>query len=264
MRALLTLLAFCLAALPAPAQSRLEVDVELALMVDVSRSMTTSEIEIQRRGYAEAIRSPEVMAAVRSGLLGQIAITYVEWAGAGRSRTIVPWQVITSPAEAEAVAAVLDEPFALGMRRTSISFAIESAARSIEQNSFAGLRRVIDISGDGPNNAGIPVLEARAKALAAGLTINGLPLLTQDGLYERWNISDLAGYYRDCVIGGPGAFVIPVTTWAEFEAAVRRKLVLEIAGQMPPSPPRLIKAQASDCLIGEKIWQERRRYWDEP
>ncbi|MDF1872115.1 DUF1194 domain-containing protein [Vannielia sp.] len=260
MRALAFLLAM---SLPAAAQTALEVDVELALMVDVSRSMAPSEIEIQRRGYAEAIRSPEVMAAVEGGLLGQVALTYIEWAGDGATRVIAPWTVITSPAEAEAFASMIDESFGTGMRRTSISGAITLAADSIASNPYEGLRRVIDISGDGPNNSGAPVTQSRDAALRRGLTINGLPLMTRDGRHQTWDIDHLDAYYRDCVIGGMGAFVIPVTDWAGFETAVRRKLVLEIAGLTPPAPTRLQKAQMTDCLIGEKIRQERRRYWED-
>ena len=265
MRAFLCSLALLLA-LPAHAQaqaSQLEVDVELALMVDVSRSMTPNEVEIQRRGYAEAILSNEVMTAVQSGLLGAIAVTYVEWAGNYTQRVIVPWTVIQTPDDARAFADALSQTFAGGMRRTSISGAIEYGTELIETNAYAGLRRVIDVSGDGPNNQGTQVLPARDRALAKGIVINGLPLMTNEGLGGTWDIAQLDLYYRDCVIGGPGSFVIPVLEWSEFAAAVRRKLVLEIAGRMPPA--QIIRAQAgTDCLIGEKMWEQRRRYWDEP
>ena len=132
---------------------------------------------------------------------------------------------------------------------------------------FRGLRRVIDVSGDGPNNEGRPVLMARQSALAAGITINGLPLMTKDGLGQQWNLDDLDLYYFHCVIGGPGAFVIPVLDWAEFADAVRRKLVLEIAGVMPE---RLWRATSGatpegyDCLSGETIWERNRRSWGMP
>ncbi len=259
MRAFLLALAL---ATPAAAQP-IEVDVELALMVDVSRSMTPNEVEIQRRGYAEAILSNEVMTAVQSGLLGSIAVTYVEWAGSYTQREIVPWTVIQTPEDARAFAEALSQTFAGGMRRTSISGAIEYATDSLEANAFTGLRQVIDVSGDGPNNQGSHVERARNAALDKGITINGLPLMTNEGLTGNWDIGALDLYYRDCVIGGPGAFVIPVHEWNEFAQAVRRKLVLEIAGLPPPA--QIIKAQAPvDCLIGEKMWEERRRYWDEP
>lgn len=126
---------------------------------------------------------------------------------------------------------------------------------------------MIDISGDGPNNQGRPVREARADALAQRITINGLPLMTTDSLSTLWGIPDLNDYYRNCVIGGPGAFLIPVKDWPQFPAAVRRKLILEIAGRTSASIPRLIKTQAQapyDCEIGEKIWQRNRNYYMEP
>lgn len=252
----------CLAALPAHAQP-IEVDVELALMVDVSRSMTPNEVEIQRRGYAEAILSNEVMTAVQSGLLGSIAVTYVEWAGSYTQREIVPWTIIQTPDDARAFAEALSQTFAGGMRRTSISGAIEYAADSMSRNAFTGLRQVIDVSGDGPNNQGSHIAPARDAVLAKGITINGLPLMTNEGLGGHWDIGGLDLYYRDCVIGGAGAFVIPVLEWSEFASAVRRKLVLEIAGLAPPA--QIIRAQGTyDCLIGEKMWEERRRYWNEP
>jgi hypothetical protein len=174
-------------------------------------------------------------------------------------RTIVPWTVIDSRASAEAVAAQLTADFSMSMRRTSISGAIEYANFDIETNDFDGLRKVIDLSGDGPNNDGTPVTEARDRALEAGIVINGLPLMTEDST-SRWGIDDLDEYYRICVIGGPGAFVIPVLDWKDFPMAVRRKLVLELVG-----PPEVLfiqgrtgrTANGYDCLIGEKMRRAR-------
>ncbi|TNF62980.1 MAG: DUF1194 domain-containing protein [Rhodobacteraceae bacterium] len=242
-----------------------EVDVELFLAVDVSRSMTPAELEIQRRGYAEALASRDVMGAIRGGLIGRIAVTYVEWAGENAQRVVVPWTLIETPDQAQDVAGRITAQFTQGMRRTSISGVLAYAAHSIETNEFNGLRRVIDVSGDGPNNQGQPVIEARDRVLALGITINGLPLMTEDGISRMFGIEDLDAYYRACVIGGPGAFLIPVHDWAQFAEAVRRKLVLEIAGQ----PPRLWQVQmrapaAYDCLIGEKLWERNRRYFDMP
>ena len=134
-----------------------------------------------------------------------------------------------------------------------------------------GWRQVIDISGDGPNNDGMPVLSARDAVLARGITINGLPLMTQEGMGSHWQLEDLDLYYTDCVIGGTGSFVIPVNDWSEFAAAVRRKLVLEIAGRQPdPVPPqarraRVLRVQSGggyDCLVGEKIWENYRNNWE--
>ncbi|MDA0962467.1 MAG: DUF1194 domain-containing protein [Proteobacteria bacterium] len=242
-----------------------EVDVELVLAVDVSRSMSAEELDIQRRGYAAALSSAEVMGAIRGGLLGRIAVTYVEWAGDSAQRVIVPWTMIETQAEADAVAWMILSQTAPGMRRTSISGALLYAAEDMDANAFAGLRRVIDVSCDGPNNKGLPVLAAREAVLARGITINGLPLMTRDDFSSLFGIEDLDAYYEACVIGGPGAFVIPVRDWSEFAGAVRRKLVLEIAGL----PPRIWAAQyrpapAYDCLIGEKLWERNRGFFGVP
>lgn len=257
----------CILALPLRAQEQVEVDVELFLAVDVSRSMQPFELEIQRRGYAAALTSPEVQAAISGGLLGRIALTYVEWAGAGSQRVIVPWTLLKTPQEAALIAAQITAHFDSGMRRTSISGALDYAAASIEGNSFQGLRRVIDVSGDGPNNDGEPVTRSRARVLARGMTINGLPLMTQgEDFTARYNIDDLDVFYAACVIGGTGAFMVPVYDWAEFENAVRRKLVLEIAGLHVPTL-QLWKAQSPapyDCLVGEKIWERNQGLYAYP
>ena len=242
-----------------------EVDLELVLAVDVSRSMSPDELETQRRGYAEALRSDEVVAAITGGMIGRIAVTYVEWAGPHAQRSIVDWTRIASAADAAAVAAAIETHPGTGMRRTSISGALLWAAESFEDNGFHGLRRVIDISGDGPNNQGRPVARARDSVLARGIVINGLPLMTPEDELAIWDIANLDHYYEDCVVGGPGAFVLPVVGWDAFPDAVRRKLVLEIAGAPPPA--RRWQAQArppADCMIGEKIWDRYRRYWGTP
>jgi hypothetical protein len=252
---------------PAAAADDIEVDVELVLAVDVSRSMSPRELEIQRRGYAEALVSDAVVRAIRRGMLGRIALSYIEWAGTRSQKTIVDWTLIGSRADAEAFAAKLTAVFDPSLRRTSISGAIDTAAASFEDNGFTALRRVIDISGDGPNNHGKPVLAARQAALSKGFIINGLPLMTRDGLGSRFHLDDLDEYYRRCVIGGPAAFVIPVKQWDQFAEAVRRKLVLELAGNPPVTvtPANFHQNPADyDCLIGEKIWLQFRRDWLEP
>jgi Protein of unknown function (DUF1194) len=261
MRALLALAILFAASLPAFAGDT-EVDVELVLAVDVSRSMTRHELEIQRRGYAEALRSPEVLSAVRRGYLGRIALTYIEWSGTYDQRVVLDWTLIASDADAAAFAAKLTAEFDATMRRTSISGALDFAATRFDGNGFDGLRQVIDVSGDGPNNDGRPVEAARDAVLAKGIVINGLPLMTREGMGSEWTLPDLDEYYRSCVIGGPGSFVIPVTDWEEFTVAVRMKLVQDIAG-VPPEP-RLVPAAGYDCLVGEKIWERTRRYWSEP
>jgi len=264
---LAALLALVLLPRSAPAweMEGMEVDVELVLAVDVSLSVTPRELDIQRRGYAEAITSPEVMSAVRAGLLGRVAVTYVEWAGHGAQRRLIDWTLIEGEGDAAAFADSLLAAPGASLRRTSISNALSFSARLFEDNGFVGLRQVIDVSGDGPNNSGRPVVQARDEALAAGIVINGLPLMTSEGYGGRWDLPDLDLYYADCVVGGPGAFVIPVRSWDEFAGAVRRKLVLEIAGLTPPRPARIWRASnpapgGYDCMIGEKIWD--RAIWN--
>ncbi|WP_439509164.1 DUF1194 domain-containing protein [Yoonia sp.] len=261
--ALLTALSL-LVARPTAAQE-IEVDLELVLLVDVSRSMTPGELEIQRRGYAEALRSDAVFAALQSGLLQTVAVTYVEWAGT--QEVVIDWRVLQTRADLDAFAEILTSRFEPSLRRTSISEALIFGSRLIETNIYKGLRRVIDISGDGPNNQGRTVTVARDAVLAKGITINGLPLLTREGIDSSWHLENLDIYYQSCVIGGPGAFVIPVFDWDDFAEAVQRKLVLEMVSR--PDPEQVILAQSvpldpTDCRIGEKIWQDRRRYWDMP
>jgi len=265
--ALPTVLLAWLLATVAAAQGDLEVDVELVIAVDVSRSMTPRELEIQRRGYAEALVSDEVVSAIRNGILGRVALAYVEWA-AGQ-RVVVDWTLVRDRREAEAFAARLTmsarltAAFDPAFRRTSISGALDFSASLFERNGFTGLRRVIDVSGDGPNNAGRPVRAARDEALARGIVINGLPLMTREGMGVQWHLDDLDVYYRECVTGGPGAFVIPVLEWAHFPQAVRRKLVLELArpGEAPVHRASVAAAAGYDCMIGEKIWEDMRRDW---
>jgi hypothetical protein len=264
MMRIFALLAALWLAQPAAAD-RLEVDLELMLMVDVSRSMTERELEIQRQGYAAALRSEDIYAAVRSGLLQRVALSYVEWAGT--QEVIVDWRLLESQADLEAFATTLTASFNPALRRTSISGALTFGTRSIETNAFEGLRKVIDVSGDGPNNQGRPVTEARDAALSGGITINGLPLMTREGMGSQWHLDDLDVYYEACVTGGPGAFVIPVLAWEDFAEAVRRKLVLEIAARPPTERVQRIQftpRPSYDCLIGEKMWEQRRMYWGEP
>ncbi|MEC7762284.1 MAG: DUF1194 domain-containing protein [Pseudomonadota bacterium] len=255
-----------LAAAPLRAQPIL-VDLELALMVDVSRSVSYDELEIQRQGYAAALKSDALADAVASGAMGRIAITYVEWAGS--QRVIVPWQLIESREDLHAFADELTVNFNPTMRRTSISEAIAFATDTINGNDYDGIRRVIDVSGDGPNNQGRHVEPMRDAAVAQGIVINGLPLLTDDGLWSNWSIDDLDVYYRDCVIGGPGAFVVPVLGWEDFADAVLQKLVMEVfIGSIPPEeqiiPVQYSEDESYDCLIGEKMWAQRSQGWSMP
>ncbi|RIY01839.1 DUF1194 domain-containing protein [Aureimonas flava] len=251
--------------IPSPAAAEEPVDVELVIAVDVSWSMDYGELDIQRDGYVAAFRSPELQQAITDGVHGRVAVTYVEWAGDMSQSVVLPWTLIDGKAAAEAFAYRLSEAAPDRMRRTSISSAIDFAAGLFDGNGFEGLRRVIDVSGDGPNNQGRPVTEARDAATARGITINGLPLMTEGGdARGGWgSIADLDRYYSDCVIGGPGAFMVPVNDWVQFPEAVRRKLVLELAGLWPAKPrenvtlPIAANPPAADCLIGEAQWQER-------
>ncbi|WP_294642674.1 DUF1194 domain-containing protein [uncultured Aureimonas sp.] len=264
----LVALAICgslLSSIPAVAAGDEPVDVELVIAVDVSWSMDYGELDIQRNGYVAAFRSPELQQAITDGMHGRVAVTYVEWAGDTSQQVVLPWTLIDGKDSAEAFAYRLAEARPDRMRRTSISSAIDFAAGLFDRNGFEGMRRVIDVSGDGPNNQGRPVTDARDAAVARGITINGLPLMTQgDDLRGGWgSIQNLDRYYSDCVIGGPGAFVIPVNDWEQFPQAVRRKLVLELAGLWPVRlKPGVVVPVAADgpptnCLIGEAQWQER-------
>ena len=247
---------------PALAQDRpIEVDLELVLMADVSRSMAPHELEIQRRGYSEALMTDAVYGAIQTGMLGRIALTYVEWAGT--QAIVVDWRLIETREDLDDFATELIVTYNPGLRRTSITRALDFGTYLIENNAFEGLRRVIDISGDGPNNDGGLVTAARDRTIGKRITINGLPLLTHGGESDQWYMPGLDIYYQACVIGGPGSFSIPVHDWQGFAEAVRRKLVMEIANLTLP-PERIYRAQSleidpTDCLIGEKIWAQRQR-----
>lgn len=243
------------------------VDVELVLAVDVSLSMSAEELEIQRHGYAAALTHESVLRAIAGGAYGKIAVTYVEWAGTHWQRVVVPWTVIAGRADAERVVRRLDALPPDSARRTSISGALSFGADLFAESGFHGSRRVIDISGDGPNNQGAPVAGVRDEVVGEGIVINGLPLMTRAGFSGGYDIGDLDRYYSDCVIGGPGAFMIPVNDWTQFPEAVRRKLVLELAGLAPPTRareapgwPPVVLAQGTvpaDCMVGEKMWRDR-------
>jgi hypothetical protein len=242
--------------------AELPVDTELVLAVDVSQSMDPGEHRLQRQGYVEALLHPEVLQAIRSGIYGRVALTYVEWGGPGAQSVIVPWTLLEDAASAESVARALAGAPLRTIRGTSISGALTYTSGLFDGNGFEGFRRVIDVSGDGPNSAGPPVVPARDQALARDITINGLPIMLREPSFTPWSIPDLDLYYSDCVTGGPGSFVIPVDDPSQFVVAIRQKLVLDIAG----APPRLLPAAQAqrapriDCLIGEKL----RRQWLEP
>jgi hypothetical protein len=235
------------------------VDVELILAVDVSYSMDMDELAIQREGYAEAIVSKEFLQALKSLPNGKISVTYFEWAASSDQKIIIPWRVIDGPETADAVANEIMKTPIRRASRTSISGAINFAMPLFDENPYKGLRRVIDISGDGPNNNGSPVTIARDAALEKGITINGLPIMVKESSYSTMDIDNLDFYYEDCVIGGPGSFVVSIKGRDQFKEAIRTKLLLEVAGRTPQRPviPVTEKEPRISCLIGERIWQDR-------
>jgi uncharacterized protein YbaA (DUF1428 family) len=239
------------------------VDVELVLAVDVSYSMDMEELAIQREGYAQAIVSKEFLQALKALPNGKISVTYFEWAASNDQKVIIPWRVIDGPETADAVAQEIMRTPIRRASRTSISGAINFAMPLFDENPYRGLRRVIDISGDGPNNNGSPVVGARDAALAKGITINGLPIMVKEPSYSTMDIENLDFYYEDCVIGGPGSFVVAIKDRDKFREAIRTKLLLEVAGRTPERPivpvaeKTVEKEPRVSCLIGEKIWQDR-------
>ena len=236
------------------------VNVELVIAVDVSYSMDMDELAIQREGYAQAIVSKDFLQALRAGPGSKVAVTYFEWSMSGDEKIIIPWRVIDGPESADAVAAeIMKTPVRRGSS-TSISGAISFALQLFEESPYRGLRRVIDISGDGPNNDGAPVTSARDAALEKGIIINGLPIMVKEPSYSI-DIENLDLYYEDCVIGGPGAFIVTIKDREKFQEAIRTKLVLEVAGLTTEHGivPAAEKEPRVPCLIGEKKWQERGR-----
>jgi len=247
-------------------EDMIDVDLQLVLAVDVSASIDAEEGRLQRDGYIKAIVDPLVIQAIKAGPNGRIAVAYMEWSGPLHQRVVVDWRVIDGLESALEFAETLNGAPILAGRRTSISGAIQHAVGIFHKaKQFRATRKVIDISGDGPNNGGFYVHQTRFRAFENGITINGLPIHNDRpsplGIPATPNI-DL--YYEDCVIGGPGAFIVVAETLRSFAAAVRRKLILEIAGLQPPPGDRrravaengIVPAQLAvgltDCTIGER------------
>ena len=218
----LAALALALLALATPVRAQPNVDLLLVLAVDASGSVNQERFELQRRGYAEAFRNPRVLNAVRGGSTGSIAVTMVQWTGPTMQVQVVPWTLIkderTITAFADAIEAAPRQLFGGG---TSISGAIDYSMLILPSAPFKGFKRVIDVSGDGSNNRGRDVREARDDAVRAGVVINGLPILSLEPYLDK--------YYFDQVIGGPGAFMIPAESYEKFSDAVLRKLIQEMA-----------------------------------
>ena len=231
------------------------VDLELVLAVDVSGSIDEGEAMLQRQGYIAAFRHPRVVSAIRRGPMGRIAVAYYEWAGFGHIKVINDWTIIEDAQSAQVFADRLGAVPYETARRTGISEAIDFAVPYFECNGFSGTRKVIDISGDGPNNWGRLVIHARDAAIAAGITINGLPVVN-DRPSPRGTppTPGLDLYYRNCVIGGVGAFMVVARDFDDFAGAVLRKLILEISGAAPPA--RLVPAAtraAPPCDVGDGL-----------
>ena len=263
----------------ANAAERIKVDLELVIATDVSRSINEDEARLQREGVAAALRSPYVLAAIRSGYHKKIAIAYIDYSSQDFNEIVVDWQIIKDQTSAFGFAdALLNQPLTFG-RRTSISDALEMSLKLIEENYIDGTRRVIDVAGDGPNNHGRLINDVRNEVIARGISINGLPIIINNnsGFGSRFHLPDLDKYYRGCVIGGSGAFLIVAKDFADFARAIRRKLIFEIAHLTPiiernNSLLRTIADRNSDkipgsgfvyqkgCDIGEKmrlqIWSD--------
>ena len=236
-----------------------EVDVELVLAIDISYSMDFDELALQREGYAQAIVSQEFLNALKQGTNGKVAVTVVEWAGIAEQRIVLPWRLIEGPASAQAAASELARAPVRRAFRTSISGALMFSAALFEGNGFRGIRRVIDVSGDGTNNQGPLVTLVRDEVLAKGIVINGLPIMLKEPQPGSVDLKDLDIYYEDCVIGGPGAFVIPIRERDKFKDAIRTKLVLDIAQYRGEARvvPASAEAPRISCTIGELMWQRR-------
>ncbi len=260
----------------------MRVDLELLLAVDISQSMDYDEHTVQRQGYIDAFRHPDVINALMGGPEGRIAVMYMEWAGDFDPIPTIPWTIIDSEEAARAFADRLEKEPIYGEQRTSISGALMAARNYIQTNNIASHRQVIDVSGDGANNAGLKVEPVRDIVVKDGIVINGLPIMLNKPK-EFYDIDHLDRYYKQCVIGGVGAFIAPVFDLRHLPATIRKKLVMEIASlevepdmapiQFADSPdtpvpgePALYRAQLRlptekmDCTIGEQVWGGGRGY----
>jgi hypothetical protein len=237
------------------AASAMDVDLELVLAVDVSGSMDDEEHAVQRAGYVAAIAHPDFVRAIGAGAYQRIALTYVEWAGPSLQETVMPWRLIDSAASARAFADELAARPITYIRGTSISGALVYSTALFDGNGYNGFRKVIDISGDGPNRNGIAVDVARDQAVQRGIVINGLPIMIRPSR----SFVALDRYYADCVIGGPGAFVLPVSKPKELAEAIRRKLILDVAARPVNTVTTVQATKPVNCRIGEMMRWE----WDD-
>jgi hypothetical protein len=244
MRAIRAVLTFLIIAAGGVSGARADDDVDLLLVlaVDVSRSIDAAKFQLQREGYAAAISDPRVIDAIRSGRTGRIGLTLVEWSGVGAQKVVIDWAAIGDAVAAKGFGDRLLEAPRSFADRTSISGAIEFALGQFDKAPFTTARQTIDVSGDGTNNAGRDVTMLRDEAVAKGVTINGLPILSDNPM--SWNPDHtnppggLANYYRNNVIGGPTAFVMVAENFNSFGQAIVKKMIAEVAQAHQPSPLR--------------------------
>ena len=217
--------------LPGSALATETVDLQLVLAIDASNSVSDERFELQKQGYVAAFRNPQVVKAIMSGAEQSIAVTMMQWTGPFNTVQVVPWMRVKDAASAGALADAINhsQRELYGGSGTSISGAIDQGVILLSQSPYMAHRRTIDISGDGPNSSGRPVIRARDEAVAQGIGINGLPILAIDRRLDN--------YFYSYVIGGPGAFMIPAANYESFAEAIVKKLILEIAANPPPPGP---------------------------
>lgn len=238
--------------------SQVSVDVELVIAVDVSGSMRTEEHELQRRGFLAAFSDETLIRAIQSGPYGRIAVTYMEWADQYSQSVLVPWRIIKDHATARVFREELAPKPRSAISGTSISSALLFATSLFAKSPYQGSRKVIDVSGDGPNRTGKHVNAVRDAVLRQGIIINGLPIMLSPMLRHKTHGVDLHHYFEDCVIGGPGAFVYPVRVKEQFAEAIRRKLIIEVSGQ----PAQVVlAAQRSRRLVNCQIGRSNIDSW---
>jgi hypothetical protein len=241
-RMLLTLLVAGAVLTPIAANAADEVDLLLVLAVDVSRSIDAGKFQLQREGYAAAVADPRVLDAVKSGRAGRIGLTFVEWSGVGAQKVVIDWMTIGDADSAKSFGDRLLEAPRSFADRTSISGAIEFATGQLDKAPYESARRTIDVSGDGTNNAGRDVALQRDDAVAKGITINGLVILSDNPM--SWNPDHtnppggLANYYKTNVVGGPNAFVMVAENFNSFGQAIIKKMIAEVAQAHQPPPLR--------------------------
>lgn len=267
-----------------PAVPQVEVDLELVMGIDISGSIDPDEARLQRQGYVLAFRDKAVIRAILGGYHGRIAVAYYEWSDSFRQQTLMDWTLLDSEQAIMDFARMLEDRPITVWTRTSISGAMRYAVKVFDQSPYRSERRVLDLSGDGANNDGGLVTDAREQTLAQGIAINGLPIINDRP--NPWgfpNQQDLDAYYEGCVIGGPRSFVVVARSFEDFGEAVKKKLLQEIVDAGPHFLPvqtaqagrtRFERAEgrpdfrnhvrplyAGGCDIGERMsrefWQRR-------